>query len=264
MLKGEMLVGKAVIAYETGQQIDRIQGVLVDHYANRLAAFWVSSGARKHLARVLPWSGVKAVEPKRVVAWSVNMLVHEQDLFSIRRLLERDVIRPGTRFETTDQQDLGTMGDFYFDENTGALEGYEVAGGIFAENAADHGFLPATSIVSIGNGVALLPASIVRTMQEQPVEPEALLEQIKPQVKPEERDSQDQIVRHVLGHVRGLRVRHPVFQNDGILIAAQGQIITLALIQRAQLYQAERQIIEAVGIDLDNLLREIASSTKNE
>jgi hypothetical protein len=155
------------------------------------------------------------------------------------------------------------MADFYIDENTGALEGYEVVGGLSAEHADDHGFVPATSIVSIDNSVVLVPASLVRAMQEEPVGPEALPEQIKEQIKPEEPITQDQIIRHVLAQVRGLRVRHPVFQNDGILIAARGQIITLALIQRAQLYQAERKIIEAVGIDLGSLLREIASSTSN-
>jgi uncharacterized protein YrrD len=165
MLKGAVLLGKPVLAYNTNREIGHVQGTLVDYDVNSLVAFWVTSRLRR---QVLPWSGVKTVEPDRIIAWSVTMLANEQDLFSIRQLIDRKTIRPGMRFETPDHRDLGAMVDFYVNERTGRLEGFEVAGGLFGEAADGYGFLPDVRILSITDDAVLVPSSIIQVMGEKP------------------------------------------------------------------------------------------------
>jgi uncharacterized protein YrrD len=206
-------------------------------------------------AQILPWSGVKTVEPEGVIAWSANMLSNVQDLFSIRRLMVQKAIRPGMRFRTTDQQDLGEMVDFYFDENTGLLGGYEIVGGVLSANGDDYNFLPAPRILSISDNEVLVPANTGKAMREKPGGLPALLDKFQAEIEAENSGDQDLIIRHMLPRIRGLRLQRSVWSENGAIIAARGQIITAALIQRAQAHQAERQIIEAVGIDLDELLR---------
>jgi uncharacterized protein YrrD len=254
MLKGDALVGKPIIAYNTSQRIAYVQGALIDGYANRLAAFWVSVGAAKEDLWVLPWSGVKAVEPDRVVAWSANMLAPPQDLFSIWRLLGQKTIQSGIRFETTEHQNLGVMIDYYFDENTGSLEGYEVVTGTFAEAINDHGFLPAPLVVSLAKDVVLVSANTHDAMKEKPGGLPILLTQIQDLIKAEGPKTEDALIRHLLPQLEGLRVQHSVWLKNGVMLVAYGQIINAALIKRVQEYQAERQLIEAVGIDLEALL----------
>jgi uncharacterized protein YrrD len=263
MLKGDTLLGKSVLAYNTNQKMAHVQGALIDYDTNRLAAFWVIDNAPKRQVQVLPWSGVKIVEVDRVVAWSANMLASAQDMFSIRRLLERETIRPGMKFITTKQHDLGTMVDFYFDENTGVLDGYEIIGGIFALDANDHSFLPAPGIISIAGKVVLVPASTVNAMQELPGGLPMLLQQLKAQIKAEETATLDWLIRHLFPRTEGLRVQHSIVLRNGAIMAARGQVITAALIQRAQELQAERQIIESVGINIDALLHEVNNSAND-
>lgn len=255
MLKGAMLTGKPVLAYNTNRAIGHVQGTLIDHNANRLAAFWVKPGASNYPAQILPWSGVKSVEPTGVIAWSANMLSNVQDLFSIRRLMVQKAIRPGMRFRTTEHQDLGEMVDFYFDENTGLLGGYEIVGGTLAADGNERSFLPAPHILSISDHEVLVPANTVRTMQEKPGGLPALLKQFEAEIEAENLANRDLFIRRLLPRIRGLRLRRSVRLENGAIIAARGQIITAALIQRAQAHQTERQMIEAVGINLDELLR---------
>lgn len=257
MLRGDMLVEKPVFAYNTNQKVAHVRGALMDFNTNRLAAFWVNVNARSPQMQVLPWSGVRAVEADRVVAWSANMLANAQDLFSIRRLLEQETIRPGMRFITTEQHHLGTMVDFYFDENTGVLDGYEIVGGIFAIDSDDHGFLPAPGIMSITGNAILVPASTVKAMQEISDGLPILLEQLKEQIKTQKTVTPDWLIRQLFLLIGGLRVRQSIVLKSGAILAARGQIVTAAIIQRAVGYQVERQIIESVGINVDALLHQI-------
>ncbi len=251
MLKGAMLVGKPVLAYNTNRAISHVHGTLIDHDTNRLAAFWVNPDGREYQTQILPWSGVKAVEPDRVVAWSVNMLASVRDLFSIQRLVEQKPVRPGMRFRTVGRQDLGAMVDVYFDENSGLLEGYEVVGSDSAGEADHHGFLPAVPVLSITESVVVVPDNTLNAMQEKPGGLSALLSQFEEDIEAEGPASQDTLIRHLLPQIRGLRVQRSVRLPNGVIVAAHGQIVTTALIQRAQAVQTEQQLIEAVGIDLD-------------
>jgi uncharacterized protein YrrD len=256
MLKGAMLAGKPVLASNTARPRGYVQGMLIDYDANRLAGFWVKPGASNYQEQILPWSGVKTVEPKGVIAWSANMLASAQDLFSIRQLMLQKAIRAGMRFVTTDQQDLGGMVDFYIDESTGLLGGYEIVGGALAANVDDHSFLPAPHIITISDNEVLVPANTVKAMREKPGGLPALLNQLQAEIEAEKPTNQDLFIRHILlPRIRGLRLQRSVRSESGTITAARGQITTAALIQRAQVHQAERRIIEAVGIDLDELFR---------
>ncbi len=243
--------GNPVLAYNASREIGHVQGTLIDYDVGSVAAFWVNPGAAPYQPQVLPWSGVKTVEPDRVVAWSSTMLANVRELFSIRKLLDRKAIRPGMRFKTSDHQDLGEMVDFYFDEKNGLLEGYELATSSFAETADEYAFLPAVHIISISEDRVLVPANTVKAMQEKPGGLPALLEELNEQFHADGPATQDELVQYLLPLVKRLRVRRAVQLKNGVFLAAHGQIITAVLIQRAQAIQVERQLIEATGIDLD-------------
>ena len=68
---------------------------------------------------------------------------------------------------TIDGRDLGTMTDLYFDDATGAIEGYEVSGGIFADAYSGRSFVPAPDTLKIGEDIAFVPSETADLMQEQ-------------------------------------------------------------------------------------------------
>ena len=50
------------------------------------------------------------------------------------------------------------MVDLYFDETSGAIESYEVSGGIFADAYSGRSFVPAVQTLKIGEDYAFVPA----------------------------------------------------------------------------------------------------------
>ena len=64
-------------------------------------------------------------------------------------------------------RDLGTMTDLYFDDTTGAIEGYEVSGGLFADAYSSRSFVPAPDTLKIGEDIAFVPSETADLMQEQ-------------------------------------------------------------------------------------------------
>jgi uncharacterized protein YrrD len=86
---------------------------------------------------------------------------------AIQRILERNNVLKGTKIMTTDGRDLGTLADLYFNEETGAVEGYEASGGVFADAYSGRSFIPAPHAIKIGEDVAFVPPETAEMMEEQ-------------------------------------------------------------------------------------------------
>lgn len=86
---------------------------------------------------------------------------------AIKGVLEHKNVLKGTKIMTTDGRDLGTMVDLYFDEQTGAVEGYEASGGLFRDAASDRSFVPAPQTLKIRQDVAFVPPETADMMEEQ-------------------------------------------------------------------------------------------------
>ena len=121
---------------------------------------------------VLPWMGVRRIEPERVFAWATTMIVKAQELFDIRRLLKDGTIQAGMRFQSADGAFLGEMVDFYFDPYRGVVLRYRVVGGPFARGEDDLGWIPALENTNVDKetGTAVLPlkfASLTRLVENE-------------------------------------------------------------------------------------------------
>jgi uncharacterized protein YrrD len=74
------------------------------------------------------------------------------------------------------------------------------------------------------------------------------------------RHSVDSLVGHVaIQQARGRRVVQTVRANDGLIIAASGQIVTESLLDRAQTYGKEAELLNAVGLTLATAVGSTAS-----
>ncbi|MGR3280755.1 PRC-barrel domain-containing protein, partial [Acaryochloris marina NIES-2412] len=63
---------------------------------------------------------------------SSTAVLNTRESTPLQTVLGQGLVLKGSRIMTTDGRDLGTMVDLYFDEQTGAIEGYEASGGLFA------------------------------------------------------------------------------------------------------------------------------------
>lgn len=268
MLKASDLIGKPIIAYTTGKEIDRIDTLVSDPFHYQIVAFVVRNKC------VLPWSGVHRVEPLQVIARSPQMIVELSQLFEIRQLLDRPTVKPGTRIMTTTGQDLGTVKDMYFDVRTGSIEGYDVIGSVLGDPDTGRAFVPASHLVRITAQTAFVVPRTLRMMEEwpdgigppdfprKPPSSEAVqsaLKQIR-QYKNEkpEIDAEDPTLpvikpATVLDRAKGRRVRWDLRVESGKLIAAARQIVTTKVIERARAVGKERELLESVGLGVKSI-----------
>ncbi|WP_373542122.1 PRC-barrel domain-containing protein [Chamaesiphon sp.] len=167
MRKGKDLIGKTIIAYDSGEKIAIVKDLIFDQDENCLLGFLIKEAGWFRNARILPLFLVKALGIDAVIVPSKDAISPSVDRANIHKVLQDDNTLDGTRIVTTDGRDLGRLIDFYFDEKTGIVEGYEVSGGIFADAYSGRSFVPATHTLKIGRDVAFVPAETVGLMEEQ-------------------------------------------------------------------------------------------------
>ena len=167
MRKGRDVIGKPVIAYDSGERIETVVDVIFDQHDNCLLGFLIDEGGWFSNAKVLPLGRVKAIGVDALIIPSKDSIAPSSDYPKIHKVLEHNNILNGTKIMTVDGRDLGTLVDFYFDELTGRVEGYEASGGLFADAYSGRSFVPAPQTLKIGEDIAFVPTETAEMMQEQ-------------------------------------------------------------------------------------------------
>lgn len=167
MRKGSDLLGKPVAAYDTGERFAQVLDLIFDQDTNQLLALLLSEGGFLSSAKVLPLDQIKAIGSDAVITDSEQSVVRVNQVPQIQQIMNRHNILRGTHILTTDGRDLGKMIDLFFDEATGAIEGYEVSGGLFADAYSGRSFVPAPQTLRIGEHYAFVPTEVAALMEEQ-------------------------------------------------------------------------------------------------
>lgn len=169
---------------------------------------------------------------------------------SLRRL-QHDLKPKPLMLLTTDGRDLGMLGDIYFDEHSGEIQGYEVSGGAFAAASFGTSFVPAAQQVKVGAEILFVPAETVTLMMESGSEP-PIVEPV-PQGASEpgahkfhEAALLTSSAPQTIEDTRGRRVHCTVRTDANLIVAVQGQIVTDEVIERARTHHTEQELKEAV------------------
>ncbi len=167
MRKGKDIIGKPIIAYDTGEKIANIIDLIFDQNDNTLLGFLTQESSLFNDAKVLPLSLIKAVGVDAVIIQGHEAIAPSRNHDLIHKILDNNNVLNGTRIMTTDGRNLGKLVDFYFDETTGKIEGYETSGGLFADAYSGRSFVPAPKTLKIGRDVAFVPIETIALMEEQ-------------------------------------------------------------------------------------------------
>ena len=167
MRKGSDILGKPIVAYDSGNKFGCVKDLIFDQDSNQLLALLIGEGGWFSDTLVIPFQGIQAIGSDAVIVPSEDAVLRARKLPEIKQILERNNILKGTHIMTTDGRDLGGMVDLYFDEQTGVIEGYEVSGGLFADAYSGRSFVPAPHTLKIGEHVAFVPSDVADLMEEQ-------------------------------------------------------------------------------------------------
>ena len=167
MRKGSDILGKPIVAYDSGNKFSRVKDLIFEQDSNQLLALLIGEGGWFSDTLIIPFQSIQAIGSDAVIVPSEDAVMRARKLPEIKQILERNNILKGTHIMTTDGRDLGGMVDLYFDEQTGVIEGYEVSGGLFADAYSGRSFVPAPHTLKIGEHVAFVPSDVADLMEEQ-------------------------------------------------------------------------------------------------
>jgi uncharacterized protein YrrD len=167
MRKGSDILGKVIVAYNSGRRVARVQDLIFDQNSSRLLGFLVEEGGWFQDPQVLPWQSIQAIGLDAIVIPAKSAILSSGKAPEIQAVLANKLVLKGTRILTTDGQFLGTLVDLYFDDQTGKIEGYEASGGLFADAYTGRSFVPTPQAINIGADVTFVPPETADLMEEQ-------------------------------------------------------------------------------------------------
>ncbi len=224
MFRGKDIIGSAVVAGAEFARVARVCALVVDPEGVHVLAFLVERGGWQGRARVLPWTEVVEVGWGRVTAQSPASIVDASTVDGIQAALEQENQLQGAPVYLIEGGRLGRLIDFYFDEQSGEIEGYDIWQGQTLN--AVRFFLPASSRVGVRDSALHFSSAALHLMNKSTVynEQRALLG------------------RYVLWDIRSAR---------GHLVAAQGQVITEKVLRYAHMHDRLPDLWQAVDIAED-------------
>ncbi|MBD1843022.1 PRC-barrel domain-containing protein [Cyanobacteria bacterium FACHB-63] len=167
MRKGSDIIGRTILAFDTGKRVARVQDLIFDQDTNQLLGVLVRESGLFQSAKVVPLEAISAFGSDTLIIPTKEAIISTHDDEQIHRVFRRNIILKGTRIVTTDGRYLGSVVDLFFDEQTGAIEGYETSGGIFADAYSGRSFIPAPQTIRIGRDVTFVPPETAELMEEQ-------------------------------------------------------------------------------------------------
>ena len=278
MRKGSEIIGKSVIAFDTGEKFETVLDLIFDQNSNRILGFLVDEAGWFSTSNVIPLNSIQSIGPDALIVASSSVEVPANQIPEIDRVLEHNNIMKGTKIVSTDGRDLGKMIDLYFDEHTGEIEGYEVSGGIFADAYTGRSFVPAPETLKIGKDVAFVPSETADMMQEQVGGIKAAMQTAGGKIQETAQVAGDKLpaagqsaTRSVtnaivdpqeqktfaLGKISQRTINAP----DGTPIVLEGEQITSTTVAMAESHERLDELYRAAGGSLTEKIGERVSST---
>lgn len=278
MRKGSEIIGKSVIAFDTGEKFETVLDLIFDQNSNRILGLLVDEAGWFSTSNVIPLTSVQSIGPDAIIVASKSVEIPASQIQEIDRVLEHNNIMKGTKIVSTDGRDLGKMIDLYFDEHSGEIEGYEVSGGLFADAYTGRSFVPAPETLKIGKDVAFVPSETADMMQEQVGGIKAAMQTAGDKIQETAHVAGDKIqaagqtaTRSVTNAIvdpqeqktfaLGKVAQRTVTAPDGTSIVLEGAQITSTTVAMAESQERLGELYRAAGGSLTEKIGERVSST---
>jgi uncharacterized protein YrrD len=165
VVKAGEVIGRPVIVREGGREVGKIKDIVVDQFGRQVLGFVISEGLLRG-TKVATWATLQAIGPDSVVLNAAGSVVKTAQAPDIKSVIDKGTNIRGLRLQTTEGKELGKVEDFQFDEHSGAVEGYELSGGLFSDAFGGRSFLPTPMSIELGKDVAFVGPEAEATIQQ--------------------------------------------------------------------------------------------------
>ncbi len=235
MIKGNDIIGRHIVAIDSGQRIEGVHDLIFDHQANQVLGLLVDEGGWFRAARVVPFEAIHSFGEDAIMIDTAAAVTSTRQDDRLADVLDGDIRLIGMTLLTTDGQDLGKIADVYFDEKTGRVEGYEATGGLFSDLSNGRTFVPAPENVQIGEHAAIVPLAVAAAMQEQ--EPGGLrgaFHHAGDSLKDTYGNIADATKERQKEYATGKTAGNDIILEDGTVLIRQGEVITAEQADQAE------------------------------
>ncbi len=278
MRKGSDIIGLNVVAFDTGEQFEKVIDLIFDRQANNLLALLTDESGWFSSANIIPFRDVKTIGPDAIIVSTKDVEIDAGQMPEIEEILQEENKLRRVKLMTTDGRDLGQINDLYVDEQSGKVEGYEVSGGIFADAYSGRSFVPAYQTLTIGDDVAFVPPEVADMMEEQVGGIKAAAATAGSSISSAATTATTAVsdaTRNATAAVSnrlvdpaeqrtfavGKTAQNDVRTPDNLLIVSEGQTITQQAVASAEEHNLLDALYRAAGGSLTSNLRETVSST---
>jgi uncharacterized protein YrrD len=125
VLKVKDLIGKPVVAANSGERIETVIAPIFDRDESCLLGFLVDRDGWFSNPKVLPLYLVKSIEADAIIIPWKELIAPASDYATIHDVLAQNNSLDRDHILANNDRDLGRLLDLYFDENTGDVENSE-------------------------------------------------------------------------------------------------------------------------------------------
>jgi sporulation protein YlmC with PRC-barrel domain len=214
----------------------------------------------------LPLREVQSIGVDAIIVPSKKSIVNADRVPEMKHILQRNKVLKKSKLMTTDGRELGTLEDLYFDDGTGAIEGYEVSGGLFADKNSGRGFIPAPQTLQVGENIAFVPPETVDMMLDQAGRTQGAAPAVPQRVGEGREGAAGKLQDVIYGSpdqasdivspaeqkefVIGKTADRDVITPDGTLLVARGEQVTLLAAKEAERQGVLDALYRAAGGEL--------------
>lgn len=239
MRKAKLVIGQDVYSLADGARVDTVKDVLVDETEDIVVGLLIDTGGLLSTSKVIPMGAITSFGPSAVMIGSSSSIVRAETDPQISSMLTRGGSLIGNRVVSEDGTHVGSIADLYFDETTARITGYEVSGVEHGEVMGGSLYLPLEEVRVVGRDAVVVSTALLERTRSRQLPP------VSAEPTDGEAPEENQDPRALL---EGTRLRADLVDTDGSIVAANGQLITPELVDRAVANGNLETLYSAAGV----------------
>jgi uncharacterized protein YrrD len=134
MNQASNFIGKPIVT-QSGERLETIDDVIFDPRTHHVLCFLIEPGGWVGGAKILPWTHEYSITPSALIISSRDQVVSALNIPRMQAVLENAPVVIGKKILRSDGRQIGIVNDIYFDQQTGAIQEYEITGGSLTDSS---------------------------------------------------------------------------------------------------------------------------------
>ncbi len=165
MIRGRDVHRLPIVTLDRGEKVGEVKDLIIDRHGVQVVGLVVDEKGLFGDVHVVPWAEVEKVGLDTVIIKRAGSVVKSATVPEISEILERDYVLYGRLVGTREGTELGKLENFFFDRDTGVVEGFELSGSV-GGTASGQAFLPAHPSFEAGKDYIFVDAAAADGLED--------------------------------------------------------------------------------------------------